>query len=40
MTSPEYTSNLINWLQLLCDGRITAKANIDWNTVIESARIQ
>ena len=29
VTSTEYTSILVNWLQLLIEGKIVAKANID-----------
>ena len=39
VTSSEYTNSLVNWLQLQCEGRIVAKANFDWRSTIENARI-
>ena len=39
VTSNEYNSRLISWLQLLCEGRLVAKASINWCAVIETARI-
>ena len=40
VTSSEYTSILVNWLQLLSEGKIVAKANIDWRSVIENCRLR
>ena len=40
VTSQEYNSNFIQWLQLTFDGRITAKVGFDWQTVVENARIR
>ena len=40
VTSQEYNSNFIQWLQLTFEGRITAKVGFDWQTVVENARIR
>ena len=39
VTGNEYNTRLISWLQLLYEGRLVAKAGLDWSTIIESARI-
>ena len=39
VTSKEYNTNLISWLQLQYEGRVAAKAGIDWPTIVESLRL-
>ena len=39
VTSKEYYTNLISWLQLQYKGRVAAKAGIDWPTIVESLRL-
>ena len=40
VTSPEYNSRLICWLQLQVEGRIVAKAGVDWSAAVENARLR
>ena len=39
VTSKEYNTRLISWLQLQYEGRLAAKAGINWPTIVESARL-
>ena len=39
VSSKEYNTRLISWLQLQYEGKLAAKAGLNWPTIVESARL-
>ena len=39
VSSKEYNTPLISWLQLQYEGKLAAKAGLNWPTIVESARL-